>query len=446
MKKTALVLSLLAAACGAPAFAADDVDSGILQRNGIATAVPEDVGLSSVRLSKMHDVMQGYIDREELAGTVTLVARHGKVVHFEAQGQRFVEENLPMTPDTLFRIASMTKPIATVALMMLYEDGHFKLTDPISKWMPEYADQVVAIPAPPGERVAIPYKLIPANKPISMRHVLTHTAGLANTYRGMTRDLRAEAARGDGTPAKTVDESLVRTAKVPLNFHPGEAWEYGGATNIVGVLVERMTGVSLDDFLKARIFEPLGMNDTHFNIPESKIERLTARYAPGEDNKITLAAAPEYREPNTYFSGAGGLTSTITDYYKFCQMLLNGGEYKGVRILGRKTIDLMISNHIGDHLVWLKGPGYGFGLGFSVLLDSGLAMEPLSPGSFGWGGAFNTYFWIDPVEDMICIFMSQIRPYTHLDVRAQTSAIAMQAIIDGPSGEPPRILGRNPLR
>lgn len=406
---------------------------------GLPMGSPEEAGMSTERLERLNGVMKGYVDRKELAGTVTLIARDGKIVHFEAHGERHVEANKPMERDTIFYIASMTKPITSVALMMLYEQGAFQLDDPISKWLPEYADKMVAIPAPSDERVAQPYKLVPADKPITVRHLLTHTAGLANTYRGITRPLLREASEGERP--RTVEDSILRTADVPLNFHPGEQWEYGGATSMCGVLVEKMSGQTLDEFFRKNIFEPLGMHDTYFNIPKNKVERVAALYHPNEKDRIVLTRAPEYREPSQYFSGGGGLASTAADYFIFHQTVLNGGEYNGVRILGRKTIDLMITNHIGDLNVWLRGPGYGFGLGYAVLLDPGKAKEPLSPGTFGWGGAFNTYFWVDPVENMIGIFMSQIRPYTHLEVRTQFSVLAAQAIIDSHRDEPPPILG-----
>lgn len=406
----------------------------------IRRADPGDVGMSAERLRRIDELMQGYVDRGELSGTVTLVARQGKVVHLEAHGYRHLEAGAAMEADTIFRIASMTKPIASVALMMLYEEARFQLDDPVEKWIPELGNAQVAIKAPDGERIASPFKLIPAARPITIRHLLTHTAGLSNSYRGMTRDLRREALTGDGTPPATVEEAILRIADVPLNFHPGEAWEYGGATDVVGVLVERMSGQTLDAFFRARIFEPLAMHDTHFNIPEEKTDRIAALYHPEEDERIALTAAPSHREPRAYFSGAGGLASTAADYFRFQQMMLSGGELDGARILGPKTVQLMITNHIGDHLTWLKGPGYGFGLGYSVLLDAGKASEPLSPGSFGWGGAFCTYFFVDPVEELIGVFMTQIRPYTHIDVRNQFAVLCTQAIIE-PSSTPPKIIG-----
>ena len=201
-----------------------------------------------------------------------------------------------------------------------------------------------------------------------------------------------------------------------------------------------MSGQTLDDFFRNRIFEPLEMHDTHFNIPEEKISRLAALYHPDDEEKIELTAAPAYREPRPYFAGAGGLSSTADDYFRFQQMVLGGGQLGDVRILAPKTVQLMITNHIDDHLTWLKGPGYGFGLGYSVLVDAGKASEPLSPGSFGWGGAFCTYFFVDPVEEMVGVFMTQIRPYTHIDVRNQFAVLCSQAIVE-PAGTRPTIIG-----
>jgi len=204
-------------------------------------------------------------------------------------------------------------------------------------------------------------------------------------------------------------------------------------------LVELISGMTLDEFFRVRIFEPLGMDDTHFNIPQDKVIRQTSLYNPTEDGKIALTRKATYSEPNAYFSGAGGLASTAPDYWKFCQMLLNGGEFNGVRLLSRRTIDLMISNHVGDHAGWLMGDGYQFGLGFRILSDPGIAYEHLSLGSFGWGGAYNTYFFIDPVEDMIGISMTQIRPYTQLKTRSHLGIFATQAIVDDASGHTPKI-------
>jgi CubicO group peptidase (beta-lactamase class C family) len=396
----------------------------------------ETVGMSTERLGRIGPAMQRYIDDGLVPGTVTLVARKGKIVHLEARGARDVESGTPMTTDVIFRIASMTKPITSVALMMLYEEGKFRLNDPIKKWMPEYADPKVAEPLPDsagGPR----YRLVPATRPITVRQLLTHTAGFANSYLGMFKE-EVDKVSARQKPDDTVADYVARFAAVPLNYQPGERWEYSGATNHVGRLVEIMSGMTLDEFFQKRIFEPLGMRDTHFYLPESKLPRFAAQYKPGEqDKKIVLADAPTaesrfVKEPHTFFMGAGGLVSTATDYLRFQQMMLQGGELDGRRILGRKTVELMSANHTGDLPIWLSGPGFGFGLGYSVLLDHGAAGSMQSDGTFGWGGAFCTYFWVDPREEMIGILMTQVRPYDHLGIREEFSVLANQAIVDAP--------------
>jgi CubicO group peptidase (beta-lactamase class C family) len=399
---------------------------------------PESVGMSSQRLDRIRVAMQRYVDRGEVPGVVTLVARRGQVVHLEAVGQRDVDDKTPMTTDTIFRIASMTKPITSVALMMLYEQGHLLLSDPIDKWLPEFADMKVLEPAPADQRVPTPYVSVPAERPITIKHLLTHTAGLANAYRGPTQAQYAKIAQRE-KPDETMADAIARLAKLPLNFQPGEAWEYGPATNVVGRLVEVISGESLDEYLKKHIFEPLGMHDTHFYLPEDKLDRFAALYRPGpeKDNvkkiELTEKATPESRwvkEPHVYFSGAGGLVSTAADYFRFQQMMLGGGESGGVRLLGRKTVELMTTNHTGDLPIWLTGPGYGFGLGYSVVKDTGQTALPASAGTYSWGGAFCTYFWVDPREELIGILMTQVRPYTHLNIRQEFQVLACQAIVD----------------
>ena len=411
--------------------------------DGVPTAEPEAVGMSSDRLQRLDRVMQGYVDRDEVAGVVTLVARRGKVVHFSALGERDAEHGAPMTHDSIFRIASMTKPIVSTALMMLYEEGHFQLRDPIAKWLPEFADMQVAVPSPPQERLMGRYKTIPAARQITVQQVLTHTAGLSNSYRGVTQpeflEMSARDGRWGSSPQRkrddTVADMLRRLAKLPLNFHPGEHWEYGPATDVVGRLVEVMSGQTLDVFLRERVFKPLDLPDTHFYLPESKLHRFAALYRPNEAGKIELAEAPtaESRfvaEPHVYFSGAGGLVSTARDYFRFHQMMLNGGELDGIRIVSRKTVELMTANHTGDKEIWLTGPGYGFGLGYAVVTDLGPSGTPRSEGSYFWSGIFGTIFWVDPSEEVIGVVLQQLRPYAHLNVRPDLATMTYQAIID----------------
>jgi CubicO group peptidase (beta-lactamase class C family) len=395
--------------------------------DALPLAKPETVGMSSERLGRVNRRMQEYIDKGQVAGVVTLIARHGKIVHHEALGYRNREEKVPMQKDDIFVIMSMTKPIASMALMMLHEEGRFRLVDPISKWLPEFEKMQVNVPDGMGGT-----KMVPA-QPITVRHVLTHTAGLAG---GLTIQ----------SPAPILRERVKRLAASPLKFQPGEKWEYGSATDVVAALAEVMSGQNMDDFFRERIFKPLGMNDTHYNVPESKWSRRAVAYVPQKDGSIQPRPATTPRQ-TTIFGGVAGLSSTAPDYFKFHQMMLNGGEYNGVRLLSPKTVDLMITNHIGEgNLVNLKGPGYGFGLGYSVMLDAGKAGESLSPGSFGWGGAWGTYFFVDPVEEMIGILMVQITSYTHINIRPDLATLATQAIVEARSSCSQRIRGYIPLR
>ena len=411
---------------------------------GLPRAKPEEVGMSSERLARIRPAMQRYLDQQLIPGAVTLVARHGRVVHLDTIGLRDVESGNPMTADTIFRIASMTKPITSVALMMLFEEGHFLLSDPVSKWIPEFADPRVAEPVPPDEFSGLlPYRLVTADRPITIRHLLTHTTGLSATPRGMTQEEFMKVQQRQ-RPDETIGDFVKRYAKVPLNRHPGEAWNYSRATCVVGHLVEIMSGMPLDEYFRERIFKPLNMPDTCFYLPVEKLDRFAACYTPGEDLRIQLTDAPTpesrfVKEPHTYFMGSGGLVSTIADYYRFDQMMLNGGELDGARILGRKTVEFMTKIHTGDLPIWLPGPWAGFGLGFAVARNidniNTLKAEhsgptPWSVGTYTWGGAFCTYPFVDPVENLIGIVMTQVGPYRHLNIRQEFTGLAYQAIVD----------------
>jgi CubicO group peptidase (beta-lactamase class C family) len=383
-------------------------------QSDLPMAKAETVGMSSKRLERINTYIKGYIDRNEIAGAVTLVARKGKVVHFEAQGSRYKEENAPMQKDTIFSLMSMTKPIASTALMMLWEDGRFMLDDPISKWLPSYANKQVIDP--------LTAQRVPA------------------------RPSDGEAAEQPPAPTrerpKTVAEAIERAAGSPLAFQPGDRWQYGSSTDFVAVLVEKMSGMTIDEFVRAKIFEPLGMRDTHYNIPREKMSRVAAVYRPDKDGHITLLRKPDFREPTTYFPGVAGLSGTAADYFRFCQMLLNGGEYEGQRLLGRMTVDMMITNQIGaGKPVYIRGDGYGFGLGFGVLTNPAQSPDALSIGTFSWGGADGTLFWIDPQEDLIGILMVQLNPYTRSEIRPLFSVVVSQAITDSLAGQKPRIMG-----
>jgi CubicO group peptidase (beta-lactamase class C family) len=409
-------------------------------------AKAETVGMSSNRLERINSFIKDYIDTNQIAGAVTLVARRGKVVHFESQGWRYKEENQPMEKDAIFSLASMTKPIVSTALMMLWEEGRFMLDDPISKWLPSYAKKEVLDPLT-GRRSP--------GRPVTVRHVLSHTSGLSLApSAGPTpltdgvgdvdqlSDPQPPAQAGGAVRPRTLLEAVERAAGSPLAFQPGERWQYGSSTDFVAILVEKMSGLTIDEFLRTRIFQPLGMRDTFYNVPSEKVGKVAAVYRPDKDGRITLLRKPEHREPTTYFPGVAGLNGTAADYFRFSQMLLNGGEYNGQRLMGRMTVNMMITNQIGEGKpVYIRGEGYGFGLGFGVLTNPAKSADALSIGSFTWGGANGTLFWIDPQEDLIGILMIQINPYSHFNIRPLFSVAVSQAITDSLADQKARIMG-----
>jgi len=398
---------------------------------GLPVATPESVGMSSERLARIGPVMQRYIDYRLVPGTVTLIARKGKVVHFEARGFMDLESGKPMRKDALFRIASMTKPITSVALMMLWEEGKFQLRDPVSKFIPAFANQMVSTTSDASGETG---HLIPAAREATIRDMLTHTAGLANSYRGNTGFYATQSAvRADDT----LESYINRIASLPLNYSPGEQWQYSHATDVVGRLVEVISGQTLDEYLQERIFEPLGMADTHFFLDDDKGGRLMSQYRPGPNRNRIVLQDPGTNESSwisgenkQVFRGAGGLVSTAHDYLRFQAAMLNGGELDGYRLLSPVTLDLMMDNHTGDLPLWLPGPGMGFGLGWAVVEDRGEAATPLSEGSVYWGGAYATISWIDREEELIGILMTQVRPYSHINIRPDFQVLTHQSIID----------------
>ena len=390
---------------------------------------PESVGMSSERLARISPVMQKYIDEELTPGIVTAVMRQGKLVHLETQGYMDVEAKKPMREDAIFRIASMTKPIASVALMILWEKGHFQLSDPVYKFIPSFKDVMVSTTSDASGKTG---ELVKPNRPILIRDMLTHTAGLANSYIGNTKAYRK--AMSVPRPQSNA-EQIDRLSQIPLNYHPGEEWQYSTATSVVGHLVEVISGKSLDVFLMEELFLPLRMTDTHFYLEDTKGGRLTAQYTPGKDKKIKLQDPGTDKSrfitsPKKIFSGSGGLVSTVHDYLRFQQMMLNGGELDGTRILAPSTVSLMLENHTGDLKLWLSGPGMGFGLGYGIVVDRGMASTPMSKGSGFWGGAYCTFSWIDPDQQVVGILMTQVRPYSHLNIRQDFQVLAYQAITD----------------
>lgn len=393
----------------------------------LPAAKPDRQGMSAERLARLEPMIQGYIDRKEIAGAVVAIARNGKLVHLAAHGAMDVAADKPMRTDALFRIASMTKPITSVALMQLWEQGRVALSDPVSKFLPDFASVQVEVVGTDGIT-----KQVPPNRPMTVRDLLTHTAGLGNSYRGnVERYRQTMRVRADDDNAAFV----ARLASLPLNYQPGSEWQYSAATDVVGHLVEVISGQSLDHYFAEHIFAPLGMSDTAFYLDDDRGGRLTAQYHPGAGGGIELGdpGTGESRwisGPKQLFRGAGGLVSTASDYLRFQQMMLQSGELDGVRILAPATVSLMLANHTGELPLWLPGPGMGFGLGYGIVTDRGAAATPLSVGSAYWGGAYCTISWIDPEQELVGVLMTQLRPYTHVNVRQDFQVLTYQAITD----------------
>jgi len=374
-------------------------------------AVPDEVGLSSDRLNRINAFMQGYVDQEKYAGLITMVARRGKVAHLECFGMMDREAKKVMEPDTIFRIYSMTKPITSVAIMMLYEEGRFQLNDPVSKFIPEFKDLKVFVKQ--GESGT---ELADLERQMTMKHLLTHTSGLTYGFNSASPvDLMYRKA-GVLDHNGTLEDMVQKLAKLPLLHQPGSAWHYGVSTDVLAYLVEVISGMSFDAFLEERIFKPLGMVDTGFHVPEEKIDRFAAVYGPADGGGLNVIDAPatsRFSKPASFFSGGGGLVSTTADYTRFAQMLLNKGELDGNRLLGRKTIEFMTMNHLPEGLHPFESEAAGFGLGFSVQTDVAKSGILSSKGSFGWGGAADTSFWVDPEEEIIGLIMPQFMPSSY---------------------------------
>jgi len=422
-------------------------DAETLTTGELLEGSPEDVGMSSDRLNRLSNSMQQLIDEGRLAGMTTMIARHGKIVHFETYGYRDIEAEDVMAKDTIFRIYSMSKPITGVALMMLYEEGKFNLSDPVEKYIPEFQGLRTALTDGPDGPI-----LEDSVRPMTIRELMNHTAGLtygsfsSSQVDTMYRDRKVLAFDG------TLQDMIDRLAEIPLRQQPGTKWHYSVAVDVQGYLVEVLSGMSFDDFLAERLFEPLGMVDTAFYVPRDEAGRFAQLYSYadngtlippagfGETNLGVIARDEEsvvtrYLEPPTFFSGGGGLVSTTSDYMRFCQMLLNGGEFEGLRYLSPLTVELMRQDHLPDGLddptpndgIRLP-PGTGFGLDFAVVNDP-IAAETYSRGEYYWMGAAGTWFWIDPVEDLIFIGMIQQMGQGVPDVRSLSRRLTYQAIL-----------------
>ena len=402
----------------------------------LASASPESVGLSTERLNRIATAVQKQIDDQRIGGVVTLVARHGKVAWFKAQGSLDREAGKPMRTDAIFRICSMSKAITSLAVMMLYEEGRFLLDDPISKYIPEFKNLKVLVKPADGRA---PYT-IPATREITIRHLLTHTSGITYPWNEDLGKIYHDANVGTGLELYdgTIGEMVKRLAPLPLLFNPGEKWEYGVNLDVLGYLVEVLSGMPFDQFLRTRIFEPLGMKDTYFYVPDDKLDRLATAYTyyegkglqrfpdkPIVEGNFSYVADYPYHGPKKLFAGGAGLNSTAMDYARFCQLMLNGGKLGNVRLISRKTVELMTHDQLGK-----MAPDQAFGIGFGIAGVKGPLGELGSAGEYNWGGFFYTSFVVDPREDMIRILMAQLHPEGGLTLENTFHVLANQAIVD----------------
>jgi CubicO group peptidase (beta-lactamase class C family) len=401
----------------------------------LPTAKPESVGLSSERLERITTLVQHGIDEKRIAGAVTLVARRLHIAWLKAQGMQDREASKPMPTDALFRICSMSKAITSVAVMMLYEEGDFLLDDPVSKYIPEFKNPKVLVKPASG-----PSYTIPAKREITIRNLLTHTSGMTYPWNDDLGQMYKDAKVADGLSQYdgTIGDSVKRLAGLPLLFNPGERFEYSLGVDVLGYLVEVISGQTFNDFLHTRVFEPLGMHDTYFYPPEDKLNRLATAYTwyPGKglarfpdtpivEGPFSYSADYPSRGPKKLYSGGAGLCSTAEDYARFCQLMLDGGKVGNKRLLSRKSVELMIHDQLGK----IDG-NQAFGLGFGILGVKGPLAELGSPGEYNWGGFFYTSFSIDPTEQMITVFMAQVHPDSGRNLEGLFHTLAYQAIID----------------
>jgi len=426
MKRRLRTLSFVAAALTVSLFA-------LRPAAETAAAKPEDVGLSSERLGRITEMMKRHIAAGEISGGVTLVARHGRIAHFEATGVTDIESKKPMTKDAVFRIASMTKPVTGVAIMMMMEEGKLRITDPVSKYIPSFKDLKVAVALPrqgpppgAGDEPAGPPKFytVPAEREITIRDLLTHTSGLASGPMSTSDIRRPEIAR---KPTETLADYIPRLGKSALEFQPGSRWSYSpqAGFDTLGRFVEITSGQPFDQFLRQRVFEPLGIKEASFYPTETLEPRLVTAYQIGPKGTMVKNANSSTMQSRVYFMGSGGLITTAEEYSKFAQMLVNGGELNGKRLLSPRTISYMASVHAPDTLSG-RVPGEGFGLSVRVVDHAVASGSRVSDGSFGWSGAYGTHFWVDQKEDLIAVLMIQT-PVR--DMRPEFENAVMQAII-----------------
>jgi CubicO group peptidase (beta-lactamase class C family) len=376
----------------------------------LPTAKPEQVGMSSERLARLGPALKKQIANDRFPGAVVLVARKGKVVYFEAVGQRDPATGAPMTKDAIFRLYSMTKPFTSLAAMILVEEGKLLVADPVSKYFPELANLQVALKETTDGKTT--YRLVPAESPITIQDLLRHTSGFVYANNTLNDEVKtAYGTIGVGWQDVTPAEQIQRLAQAPLAHHPGTTWEYSLSTDVLGRVVEKVSGMTLSAFISERVFGPLKMADTGFVVPKDKVARLAQPFATDKvtGKPITLLDVTVAQKND---AGGAGTAGTTGDYARFAQMLANGGQLDGARLLSRATVSYMTSDHLGTikPAIALLQPGYGFGLGFAVRKETGVNSVPGSAGEYNWGGAAGTGFWIDPKEALICVIMTQTVP------------------------------------
>jgi len=421
-----LAIASLAALTAAPVMAAV---------HDLPTASAESEGMSAERLARLNAGMKGLVDNGRLAGVVTMVSRHGKVVEFDAVGKRDIAANAPMQKDSIFRIYSMSKPITGVAMMMLFEEGKWQLNDPVAKYIPEFAKLKVYSTEANGN-----VALKDQNHPVTMRELMSHSGGFTYGFFSQTAVDKMQIEADLLNPNNTLDEFIKRVAKLPLNSQPGSEWHYSISVDIQGYIVQKLSGMPFEEFLEKRIFKPLGMSDTGFYVPKEKLNRFAEFYSYDNDGKLKAVGVREglnhdFAAKPALSSGGGGLVSTAGDYMRFCQMLLNGGQLDGVRLLSPLTVELMRTNVLAPS-VPILAPGAGFGLDFAIYTDPVAAGGYYGKGSYWWGGAAGTWFWIDPVNDLVVVGMIQQAAGTGAaavasvpDVRGLSHALTYQAVL-----------------
>lgn len=428
---TKLFLLLTFIACTSAAFAQSKV---------LTVAPPEAGGFSAPRLTRLETGMNDWVKNNWINGSVALIARHGKIVYYKASGYNDLDTKTPLDKNGIFRIASQTKAVTTVAAMMLWEEGKFSLDDSVAKFIPSFANARVLASFNPADTT---YTTVPAKRPITIRDLLTHTSGLGYPAIGTPAEnaiyAKSYITGGVGTKGQELADAMNRLGKLPLFFQPGDKWMYGLNHDVLGYLVQVWSGMTLDEFFAKRIFQPLGMKDTYFNLPADKAPRLVNFFQQDtgaiKKQPSVFGGALDMNYPlqkTAYFSGGGGLVSTVYDYAILLQMLLNGGEYNGLRLLAHNTVRMMTTNQIGDLFVGLSGvkTENKWGFGFSIITENGSRLGPSQAGTYAWGGVFSTSYWVDPKEDMFVIIYRNIWGPHVADTDKQFKNLVYQAIND----------------